>query len=63
MSQLGAATVSSEEGAVPVGSLRRRVSEVSDGKECHKSWLQSWSRSLQRKRRDSVVVSCKVYAP
>jgi hypothetical protein len=36
---------------------------VSDGKGCHKSWLQqwlqSWIRDLQRKRRDSVVVSCK----
>jgi hypothetical protein len=32
----------------------------SDGKGCHKRWLQSWSQSLQRKSRDSVVVSCKV---
>jgi hypothetical protein len=37
----------------------------SDGGGCHKSWLQqwlqSWIRSLQRKRRESVVVSYKVY--
>jgi hypothetical protein len=32
---------------------------VSNDKGCHKSWLQSWSRGLQSKRRDSVVVSCK----
>jgi hypothetical protein len=46
--------------------LVKAVSEVSDGKGCHKSSLQprlqSWSRNLRRKRRDSVVVSCKVYA-
>jgi hypothetical protein len=34
---------------------------VSNGKGHHKSWLQSWIRSLQRKRIDSVVVSHKVY--
>jgi hypothetical protein len=38
---------------------------MSDGKGRHKSWLQQWlqgwSRSLQRKRIDSVVVSYKVY--
>jgi hypothetical protein len=38
---------------------------VSDGKGRYKSWLQqwlqSWIRSRQRKRRESVVVSYKVY--
>jgi hypothetical protein len=38
---------------------------VSNGKGRHKSWLQqwleSWSRGLQSKRGDSVVVSYKVY--
>jgi predicted membrane chloride channel (bestrophin family) len=38
---------------------------VSNGKGRHKSWLQqwlqSWSRGLQSKRRNSVVVSYKVY--
>jgi hypothetical protein len=45
---------------VPAGSYQI----VSDGKGRHKSWLQqwlqSWSLGLQSKRRDSVVVSCKV---
>jgi hypothetical protein len=38
---------------------------VSNGKGRHKSWLQqwlhSWSRGLQSKRRNSVVLSYKVY--
>jgi hypothetical protein len=34
---------------------------VCNGKVRHKSWLQSWIRSLQRKRIDSIVVSYKVY--
>jgi hypothetical protein len=34
---------------------------LSDGRGSRKSWLQSWIRSLQRKRRESVVVSYKVY--
>jgi hypothetical protein len=46
-----------EYGTVPAGSYQI----VSDGKECHKSRLQSWSRGLQRNRRNSVVVSCKGY--
>jgi hypothetical protein len=26
----------------------KAVSEVSDGKGCHKSWLQSWSQSVKQ---------------
>jgi hypothetical protein len=47
------------------GQLVKELVMTSDGKGCHKSWLQqwlqSWIRSLPRKRIDSIVVSYKVY--
>jgi hypothetical protein len=40
--------------------LVKELVMTSDGKGCHKSWLQQLEPGLQSKRRDSVVVSCKV---
>jgi hypothetical protein len=46
-------------------STAERLQLVSNGKGCHKSWLQQWlqcwSLSLQWKRIDSIVVSCEAY--